>query len=178
MFKFIKFFLFYFIICTCAFNAISQISVGEIHSTDSITLVCKPSNGLSVSEDPWLYRNEKTGEYFLRVVWGDWPTYCRAHEGKVFDIYLGNKEDAIKSITQFDEISKQLKKGEFINFQDSHKHNFQFYRVDNVVYERFGFIDCDSELVNDFGVNKGKPIANVIHEKSFEKLLKKIDKWK
>ena len=176
MFKFIKFFLFYFIIC--ALNAHAQISVGEIHSPDSNTLVCKPSNGLAVSEDPWLYRNEKTGEYFFRVVWGDWPTYCSAHEGKVFDIYFGNKEDAIKSITQFNEISKRLKKGEFINFQDSHKHNFQFYRVDNVVYKRFGFIDCDSELINDFGVNKGKPIANVIHEKSFEKLLKKIDKWK
>ena len=113
--------------------------------------------------DAFYYRNEKTGEYFFRVVWGDWPTYCSAHEGKVFDIYIGNKEDAIKSITQFNEISKRLKKGEFINFQDSHKHNFQFYRVDNVVYKLFGFIDCDSELINDFGVNKGKPIANVIH---------------
>ena len=176
MFKFIKFFLFFFIICVL--NAHAQLSGDEFLSPDSITLVSKQSNGLAVSEDPWLYRNEKTGEYFFRVVWGDWPTYCSSHEGKVFDIYLGNKEDAIKSITQFNEISKRLKKGEFINFQYSHKHNFQFYRVDNVVYKLFGFIDCDSELINDFGVNKGKPIANVIHEKSFEKLLKKIDKWK
>lgn len=156
-----------------------QINFSEnISKEDKITLVCKPSHGLAVSGDPWLYRNETTGEYFFRVVWGEWATYCRSHKGQVFDIYLGTKEDAIKAIESFNNIRKELDKNDEIQFTDTHNNSFIFYRQDIRFGKGYGFIWLDRKLENAFGTDIGYPRADVIHEKSFEKLLKQIDKWK